>query len=127
MDMRSGFLSHDTLMVGCSLDGHVGNFDGIVEVKCPKSATHLRYLRAGTVPTDYLPQVTHNLWITGAEWCDFLSFDHCFPPALQTMLARVYAKDLDLVGFEKKALAFLAEVDAELAAVRVMTSVPYFV
>jgi hypothetical protein len=47
---RSGFLAHTTLPVGCSLDGHVGDFAGIVEVKCPKSTTHLSYLEGGTVP-----------------------------------------------------------------------------
>jgi putative phage-type endonuclease len=77
--VRTGFLAHDDYLIGCSLDGHVGNFAGIVEMKCPKSATHLRYLRANVVPSDYLPQITHNLWVTGAEWCDFLSFDDRFP------------------------------------------------
>src|SRR5678810_58748 len=43
----TGFLAHTEYMAGCSLDGHVGEFEGIVELKCPKSATHLKYLRAG--------------------------------------------------------------------------------
>lgn len=124
MAVRSGFLSHDTYLAGCSLDGHVGDFAGILEVKCPKSATHLRYLRGGVVPSDYLPQITHNLWITGAEWCDFLSFDDRFPLALQTFLVRVRAADIDLAGYEKKALAFLAEVDVELGAVRTISDFP---
>ncbi len=120
---RSGFLAHDTYWAGCSLDGHVGAFEGLVEVKCPKSATHLRYLRAGTVPTDYLPQITHNLWVTGASWCDFLSYDDRFPVGLQTFLVRVEAKDLDLVGYEVKALAFLAEVEREVQALATVQDV----
>jgi YqaJ-like recombinase protein len=114
--VRTGFLAHDTYAAGCSLDGHVGAYTGIVELKAPKSATHLRYLRGGALPSEYLPQVTHNLWVTGAAWCDFLSFDDRFPAQLQTFLVRVEATDLDLAGYEKKALAFLAEVDAEVAA-----------
>jgi len=71
----SGFLEHDTLMAGCSLDGHVGDFEGLVEIKCPQAATHLDYLKTGTIPGDYYKQITHALWITGAQWCDWLSFN----------------------------------------------------
>lgn len=124
---RSGFLSHDTLMVGCSLDGHIqggsGPFWGILECKCPKSATHLRYLRSGIAPSDYLSQITHNLWVSEAAWCDFLSFDDRFPPPLQTFLVRVSRADVDLIEYEKKALAFLAEVDREVEAVATMANV----
>ena len=117
---RTGFLTHTSLMVGCSLDGHVGDFEGICEFKCPKSATHLRYLRAGTIPTDYLPQIRHNLWVSGAAWCDFLSFDPRFPASLQTVLVRVEAADADLPGYAKLALAFLAEVEEETRQVEAL-------
>jgi predicted phage-related endonuclease len=109
--IRTGFLSHVTHLAGCSLDGHVDNFAGIVELKCPKSATHLRYLNEGVLPKEYIPQVTHNAWISGAEWVDFLSYDDRFPPDLQVFYVRVLAKDLDIEKYEKSALAFLAEVD----------------
>lgn len=119
--VRTGFLAHDTLAIGCSLDGHVGDFEGLLEVKCPKPATHLRYLRAGVVPADYLPQITHNLWVTGAQWCDFLSFDDRFPPALQTFLVRVERDEQAIGAYRDKALAFLDEVATEVAAVRTLT------
>lgn len=119
---RTGFLAHNALMVGCSLDGDVHNFTGILELKCPKSATHLRYLRDGCLPKEHLAQVTHNLWVSGAEWCDFLSFDDRFPPELQTFLARVYRKDVDLNAYEKAALAFLDEVDRDYLAVSTMSN-----
>lgn len=120
---RTGFLAHDSLPIGCSLDGHVGDFAGILEVKCPKSATHLRYLRHGGVPADYLPQIMHNLWVSGAAWADFLSFDDRFPPPLQTFLVRVQRTALDLASYEAKARTFLAEVDREVAAIATMTDV----
>jgi putative phage-type endonuclease len=110
----SGFLSLTDVMAGCSLDGQVDNFTGIVEIKCPKTATHLGYWRSATVPDDYLPQITHNLWITGAQWCDFLSFDDRLPADMQTVLVRVRRDDLDLAGYEAKALAFLADVDNDV-------------
>lgn len=111
----SGFLQHTSLMAGCSLDGHVGDFAGIVEVKVPKSATHLGYIRANALPSNHVPQITHNLWISGASWCDFVSFDDRMPEGLQLVIVRVQAADLDLAGYEAKARAFLAEVDRECA------------
>ena len=116
--VQTGFLSHATHGAGCSLDGHVDHFAGIVELKCPKSATHLRYLRDGVLPKEYVPQVTHNLWISGADWVDFLSYDDRFPSELQVFYTRVLVKDLDLAGYEQSALAFLAEVDHEVHALR---------
>lgn len=118
---ETGFLSHDELMAGCSLDGHIAHFQGIVELKCPKSSTHLRYLRAGILPPEHVGQVTHNVWISGAKWADFCSWDDRFPPELQFLMVRVLREDLDVAGYEKRARAFLAEVDTELAAVRTMS------
>ncbi len=120
---RTGFLAHDSLAIGCSLDGHIGDFEGILELKCPKSATHLRYLRDGRVPSDYLPQITHNLWVSGAQWCDFMSFDDRFPLALQTFLVRVERDEKAIAAYAEKALAFLGEVDREVQAVRTMSDV----
>lgn len=116
--MESGFCSHDTLLAGASVDGDVGGFEGIVEIKCPRSANHLRYLRSGGLPPEHAAQVTHNLWITGAQWCDVVSYDPRFPEGLQAWVCRVLASDLDLVTYEAKARAFLAEVDDECAEVR---------
>ena len=120
---RSGFLAHDEHLAGCSLDGHVGDVAGIVELKCPKTATHLRYLRDGRVPSDHLPQILHNLWITGAAWCDFVSFDDRLPEALQLFVVRVERDDAAIAEYERKALAFLAEVDNEYAALATMANV----
>lgn len=114
----SGFLAHRNCMAGCSLDGHVGDFAGIIEIKCPKSATHLANLRAPGVPPRYVPQITHNLWISGAEWCDFVSFDPRFPQHLQIHIMRLCRADVDLAGYEAKVRAFLSEVDLEVSALQ---------
>lgn len=112
----TGFLAHVTYQAGCSLDGHVGDFYGIVELKCPKTATQVRYWRTGGVPSEHMPQILHNLWLSGAAWCDFVSWDDRLPAHLHTYIARVEAKDLDLAAYEKKALAFLQEVDLEVSS-----------
>lgn len=111
---RTGFLRGDELMVGCSLDGDVENFAGIVELKCPKSATHLGYLKAGAVPSNHMPQILHNLWISGAQWCDFVSYDPRFPESLQLFVCRVPRVELDVLAYAKCAEKFLVEVDAEV-------------
>lgn len=120
MAHRTGFLAHDTLAIGCSLDGHVGDFAGILEVKCPKSATHLGYLRGGKVPVAYVPQITHNLWVTGAAWADFLSFDDRFPVELQTFLVRHERNEQEIAAYALAANLFLSEVAAEVDAVKAL-------
>lgn len=114
----SGFLSGNDLRVGCSLDGHVGDpIVGIIEIKCPKATTHLGYIQNGGVPEDYLPQATHNLWVSGAQWCDFVSFDDRLPEPLQLFICRIERKNVDIAEYEAKALAFLADVDGDLTNV----------
>lgn len=123
MVSRTGFLAHTAHMAGCSLDGHVGDFEGLIELKCPKSATHLRYLRSGGVPAEHLPQLLHNLWVTGAAWADFVSFDDRFPPNLQLFRVRLERDARAIAEYEAKALAFLAEVELDVAQVRTMNDV----
>lgn len=110
-----GFLAHDDLMAGCSPDGLVDDGAGLLELKCPKSATHLSYIKSGKVPANHIPQLTHNLWITGALWADFVSFDDRFPTELQIVRYRLLASDVDLKAYELMVRLFLAEVDKEVA------------
>jgi predicted phage-related endonuclease len=111
---RTGFLMHKDHMAGCSLDGDVDGFEGILECKVPKSATHVGYFKSGGLPPNHLAQCTHNLWISGAKWIDFASWDSRLPESLRLFHVRVYAKDVDLAAYEAEALKFLAEVDAEV-------------
>jgi predicted phage-related endonuclease len=111
-----GFLEHDNLPAGCSPDGLVG--DGLLELKCPKSATHARYLRTDALVDDYRAQLTHALWISGAPWIDIASFDDRFPADLAFVVVRLLAKDCDLRAHELAVRAFLAEVDDDVLAVR---------
>lgn len=109
----TGFLQHDTLMAGCSLDGHIGDFEGIIEIKSPIPATHLQYLRTSVIPGEYEKQILHNLWITGAQWADWLSYNPDFPEPLQSKLVRVVRDAQAIAGYEVQARAFLAEVQRE--------------
>jgi predicted phage-related endonuclease len=122
MVRRTGFICADDHMIGCSLDGDINNFAGIVELKCPKSTTHIGYWKAGGLPSTHAAQVRHNLWVTGAQWCDFASFDDRLPKELQLFRVRVYAKDLDIPGYAAEALRFLDEVDAEVRMLNALRS-----
>ena len=59
--------------LGCSLDGTIGDV-GTFEAKCPEPHTHVEYVLKGKLPTTYRAQVQGQLWVTGRQWCDFVSF-----------------------------------------------------
>ena len=112
-----GFMFAEELLVGASLDGLCGS-EGALEVKCPDSVTHLEYLREGRLPPAYVAQVTHNLWVSGREWLDFVSFDDRFPEPLRLFRVRVTRKELDLDGHLVAVCKFLDEVDTEVSKVK---------
>lgn len=114
---RVGFVRHDLVKAGCSPDGRIGDWEGIVETKCPDSTTHLDYLKAKVVPEEYEPQLIHSLWLTGAEWADFVSFDPRFPAPLRLFIKRMHRADVDLQAYELALKLFLSEVEKELEAV----------
>jgi hypothetical protein len=116
-----GFVEHDTLAAGTSPDGFV-NDDGIVSIKCPKTATHIGYLRSGFEPAEHVAQNTHELWLTGRQWIDFVSFDPRLPAALQLFVLRVTRNQWDIDAYELAVNDFLTEVDTELAAIRTLTN-----
>jgi len=60
-------------LVGCSPDGLVGT-NGILEIKCPKASTHIGYILGGKLPSTYFQQVHGQLWVTGRDDCDFISY-----------------------------------------------------
>lgn len=118
MVRRTGFLACNELPIGCSLDGDVDNFTGIIELKCPKTATHLKYLRAGVVPPDYVPQIVHNLLVSGAQWCDFASFDPRLPEPLQLFVVRHQRDDKEIASYELALSLFLSELERDVAEMR---------
>lgn len=115
---RTGFIAADDHMVGCSLDGHVGDFEGIIELKCPIAATHLAYLRSGSIPNEYMLQVVHGLWVTGARWCDWMSYNPDFPEPLQARLVRVWRDEQAVASYGLAANLFLSHVAREVDEVR---------
>lgn len=116
---QTGFLQHNTYLAGCSLDGDIDDFRGIVEFKCPKSAIHLSYWRDPAIfERQYGAQVMHNLWISGAEYCDLVSYDNRVPAALRVFRRRIKASGMFIPEYQTDALRFLAEVTIEEREIR---------
>lgn len=132
-----GFVLDNEIPVGCSPDGVIGDFEGLIQAKCPKASTHLNTLTMvrelqqaanvanpdkpmGTqrvawmvIPQDYMLQIQHEMFVTGAQWCDYISYHPDFPRHLQLLTIRVLATDLDLARYAEQVRVFLQEVEAE--------------
>ena len=59
--------------------------DEPIELKCPKASTHLKWLSMGVVPREHVAQVQGEIWVTGAECADFMSFHPGLPPLLEVV------------------------------------------
>lgn len=111
-----GFIRHAELAAGVSPDGIV-LLDGAIEIKCPSSTNHLATLSGG-MPTQHLPQVMGCMWITGAAWVDFISFDPRFPRGLDLYVQRVQRDDAFISRLEAEVRLFLADLDAITASLK---------
>ena len=116
---QCGFIAHPTIaMSGASPDGLVP-LAGTLEVKCPNTSTHIETLLSGTVPTKYATcQIPWQMACTGAEWCDFVSFDPRMPERMRLFVKRVPRDDAVIKQLEKDVSAFLVELDNKIAALR---------
>ena len=69
-----GVYLDDKKEVMVSPDGLIPELKKGLEIKCPKMSTHIRYLLEGGLPSEYVIQVQANLWVTGYETWDFVSY-----------------------------------------------------
>jgi putative phage-type endonuclease len=104
------FVDHPTIeWFGCSPDGLVGE-TGLVEIKCPASKTHIKYLLGGKPPAKYVPQMQCQMAVTGREWCDFVSYDPRLPEDLQLFVVRLERDVSYIMAMEEEVDKFLKEV-----------------
>ena len=114
---ETGFVCHDTLLAGCSPDGLV-DWDGLIEIKCPwNTGVHIETLLGG-MPADHMPQIQGQMWITGRQWCDFVSFDPRMPEPLQMYVQRIHRDPAFVADLERQVTSFLAEVGSKVEALR---------
>lgn len=108
-----GFIPHHSIPgSGASPDGFVG--DSIVEFKAPNTATHLEYVLAGKPPEKYVTQMQWQMAVTGAPWCDFVSYDPRLPEHLQMLIVRVPRDESRIAELEAEVRKFLGELEDKL-------------
>jgi len=106
-----GFIPHPSIeMAGASPDGLVGNV-GLVEIKCPQPATHIRTLLGDSIDRKYDLQMRWQMICTGREWCDFISFCPSLPLEMQMADERVFHDPTKAEEITAAVVAFLADVD----------------
>jgi putative phage-type endonuclease len=110
-----GFVPHPSIiMAGASPDGLVGD-DGLLEIKCPNTATHIETLLSQSVPGKYNTQMQFQMACTGRKWCDFVSFDNRLPDELQLFVKRVPRDNEFIKQMEDEVVKFLNELDIKIA------------
>lgn len=107
-------IPHPTIaMSGASPDGLAGD-SGLVEIKCPNTATHISYLLSQKVPQKYVYQMQWQMACTERDWCDFVSYDPRIGEKLQLWVTRVH-RDPELIAeIESEVKKFLSEVDQQV-------------
>jgi putative phage-type endonuclease len=116
VDVRlGGFVGHPTIgSAGASPDGFVGSA-GLVEFKCPNTATHIATLLGGSVPGKYVLQMQWQMECTDALWCDFVSYDKRMPESMRLFVARLERDQAVIDDLSANVLAFLAEINATVS------------
>lgn len=116
------FVPHPTIAgAGASPDGLVGD-DGLIEIKCPSTATHLETLLGAPIDDKYIKQMQFQMACTGRQWCDFVSYDDRLPDHLQFFCKRVHRDNVLIAEMEKEIREFIAEMEAKLAALSALTA-----
>lgn len=106
-----GLIDHGYIqMFGASPDGMIED-DGLLEIKCPNSATHIDTLLTETIAGKYITQMQVQMACTGRKWCDFVSFDPRLPAEMQLWIRRVDRDDAFIREMESEVVKFLAELD----------------
>ena len=114
------FIDHPSIAgFGCSPDGLVSD-RGLVEIKCPNSATHWEYFKAKKAPNKYVIQMQAQMAVTDRDWCDFVSFDPRMPDRSQLLIVRVDRDDAFIAEMEAEIKKFLDEVEVEVKQMKGM-------
>lgn len=109
-----GLIDHPFLpMCGASPDGLI-DVDGMLEIKCPNTATHFDTLLNGQMPSKYMPQVQWQMACANRLWVDFVSFDPRAPEGLQLFITRIDRDDKYILSMEAEVNKFLQELEEKI-------------
>jgi len=108
-----GFIDHPWIvMSGASPDGLAN--EGLVEIKCPNTATHIDTLLSRTVPAKHITQMMWQMTCADRPWADFVSFDPRLPERHQLFIKRINY-DPEMVNLlENSVIQFLGDVDLKI-------------
>lgn len=96
----------DDRLIGSSPDRFVGE-DGLLEIKTASAETHLGYMLDDELLRDeYRLQTQGELWVTGREWLDLMSYN----PALPSVKVRVEPDPKVFAAFAEHVVPFALEV-----------------
>jgi putative phage-type endonuclease len=112
-----GFVRHQDLESGASPDGLVGD-DGLIEIKCPNTATHIQTLLDQKIPQKYETQMLWQMECTERKWCDFVSFDPRMPEDLKGYVKRFERDDKRLDEIRTMVADFIGELEDKLTALK---------
>jgi putative phage-type endonuclease len=113
-----GFVPHPTIEgAGASPDGLV-DLNGLVEIKCPNTATHIDTLIGNEPPGKYRWQMMMQMACTGRQWCDFVSYDPRMPEKMQLFVVRLHRDDKDIFEMESEIRKFLAELETKIETLK---------
>lgn len=113
-----GLIPHPTIaLAGASPDGLVAD-DGLIEIKCPNTGTHIELARSGKIPGKYQLQMLWQMACTGRQWCDFVSFDRRMPEEMQMYCIRFKRDQARIDAITAEVIEFLNEVEADVEATR---------
>lgn len=111
------FIDHPTIKnAGASPDGIVG--EGLIEIKCPMTKTHIKYLLDDRVPAKYMPQMAWQMACTESKWVDFVSYCPELPADMQMFIKRYERDDAYIAELEAKVIEFDQEVEQVIARLR---------
>lgn len=100
-----------------SPDGLVGEH-GLVEFKCPLTATHLETLLGGSIPLKYMTQMQWALACSRREWSDYVSFDPRLPTTMQMSITKIPRDEGVIATLEREVPIFLDELTRKLTELR---------
>ena len=88
---NGGFYSDG--VIGCSPDGLVAD-DGMIEVKSVIPTVQFANIKRQAIDPSYKWQIYFNLYVSGKDWIDFISYCDNYAPNKKLFIHRLYRSDL---------------------------------
>ncbi len=103
--------------VGASPDSLVGD-DGLLEVKSPKTTTQIESYLKKEMPSKHVAQVQGQLWVTGRQWCDFVSFDPDILTPARFLCIRIFRDEDYIKNLEIEVNKFVADLETLMQSLK---------